>query len=220
MRKTKQVLFLLTISLLFTFSSCTGNSLEPGYLFTTEDKGQMSEVGTTRDSDDISEIGKVISEGKYYRLIYSDLEYYFYLYDENQEEVQREGPFHREPNISVRDETLVKFTMQMGTGIGTQWGYYYNAEKDVVSRIFQSIFDETDELVAFGGFIRGCDRLIVRNIFDKTVYYCEFTEFSNELAPMIDPFQTVVFINNGKQIEVTYLAGTDYQKVTEIIDLI
>ena len=109
----------------------------------------------------------------------------------------------------------VKFTLQAGTGRGTQWGYYYDINKGIFSEIFGSIFDENNELVACSDV----DKVIISNIFDKNLYYKEVSKFEKTLSEVAEPIIDVKFINDGKSIKITYLTGPVYQKLTEIINL-
>lgn len=157
-----------------------------------------------------------IDKNQYFEIIYADMMYYYFLYDKNHNVVKSDGPLIREPHISMVDEYLVKFTLQSGTGLSTQWGFYYDVENDIFSETFYSIFGQSDGKMIY----REKEKVIVRDIFDKGRYYQEFSEFSNPLSETTEPFVNVEFINNGESIEVTYLTGDDYRKVTEIFDLI
>ena len=110
---------------------------------------------------------------------------------------------------------LVKFTIQAGTGRGTQWGYFYDVKKDAFSRVFNSIYDQYDEFVAY----RDSGKVIVRDIFDKSNYYTEITSFKESFSDAAEPVLSVEFINNGKSLKVLYLTGSDYREFTETIDL-
>ena len=113
------------------------------------------------------------------------------------------------------NDHLVKFTISAGPQISTQWGYYYDTKKDVFSRVFYGIYDQSNGRVAYDGM----DKLIVRDIFDKTSYYQEISSFKEPLSNATDPITDVKFTNNGASVEVTYLSGADYKKVTETINL-
>lgn len=164
--------------------------------------------------DDIKNV-ETIEETEYYKIIYSDFMYYYYLFDENHNVVKSGGPLNREPHISMVNDHLIKFTLQSGTGIGTQWGYYYDTKADVFSRIFQSIYDQWDSKVAYGEV----KKVIVRDIFDKTVYYQEISSFKKPFSEVAEPITNVKFVNDGTSIKVSYLTGLDYKEVAEIINL-
>ena len=158
---------------------------------------------------------EVIEETRFYKIVYSDSMYYYYIFDDSYNTVKSDGPIIRKPHIQIINNHLIKFTSQSGTGIGTQWGFYYDINRDVFSRIFNSIYDQTDERVAY----RDSNKIIIRDIFDKTKYYHEISSFKKPLANTADPIINAKFSRDGTSIEFTYLTGTDYKKVTEIADL-
>lgn len=157
---------------------------------------------------------KIIEETEYYQVIYSDNLYYYCIFDSERQAVKYDGPLNKKPHLSLVNNT-VKFTLQAGTGRGTQWGYYYDINKGIFSEIFGSIFDENNELVACSDV----DKVIISNIFDKNLYYKEVSKFEKTLSEVAEPIIDVKFINDGKSIKITYLTGPDYQKLTEIINL-
>jgi len=157
---------------------------------------------------------KMIEENKYYKIVYSDNMYYYCIINKDSDVVKSEGPFNKQPRISIVDG-LVKVTLQAGTGLGTQWGFFYDTNDNVFSQIFQCIYDQCDGKVAVGGM----NKVIVRDIFDESQYYKGITSFNESFSEMVEPITGVRFLNDGKSIEVLYLAGDNYQKVIEIIDL-
>jgi len=177
-------------------------------------QGQSAEGRGTITDKDIAN-AEVIAETDYYKLIYLNLRYYCFIYDDNHNVAKTEGWLTTKPQLSIVDGYIVKFTLQPGTGIGTQWGYYYDTKADVFSNVFQSIFSEQGGKVAYGGL----DKVIVRDIFDKTKYYKEFSTFKQPLAKSADPITDVKFANKGKSIKVTYLTGADLRSVSEVFDL-
>jgi len=156
----------------------------------------------------------VVEEAKHYEILKKGFDYYYYIYDDNRAIVYMSGFDFKMPKVTMVNDDIIKFRTQVGTGIGTSTTFYYNSKRDVLSRWFNSVYDETDEVVVFSYY----KKLIVRDIFDKTIYYREFTEFNN-ISDITEPFITVEFTNDGKSMEVTYFTGEDYQEFTEIVDL-
>lgn len=171
--------------------------------------------GSNIISDETIENAQIIDENEYYKIIESDYLYYYEIYGENNNIVKSDGPFNRLPKISLPEENLIKLTVQAGTGISTQWGYYYDIKRDCFSRIFYSIFDEYNGRMIH----RDREKIIVRDIFDKTKYYYEIDAYTNPLSQSSEPFRKVQFVNNGESIEITYLTGDDYHEVTEVFNL-
>lgn len=209
------VMSIYIISLVFMFTSCAQET-------PTKTANDLSDaqVGIISSDENISiediKNPQIIEDAKYYKLFQGDNNtYYYYIYDDNKEVVNEGGFYWKSPKISMVNDDIVKFRTQSGTGASTSLTFYYNAKKDVLSRTFHSVYDETDELLVFSDH----KKLIVRNIFDKTAFYREFTVFKNELADVVEPFVNAEFINNNKQIKVTYLTSKDLKETTEIINL-
>jgi len=195
-------------------SSCAGG--EKPAETTTE--GQVTET-TTNAKDLILE-----EKGEYYELLRTeDFEYVFRIYDVNHELVDAdEFPNHSNVQITTPSPHTVKIRMSAGPGTTLTSTRYYNAEKDALSRWFYSVYDESDDLVIYSDRTK----LVIRNIFDKTIYYHEIAEFGNPVSEAtVEPFRSAKFINDGKSIEVTYWTGDwhgdrdDFRDVTEIIKL-
>ena len=183
--------------------------------YSTSSVQNLTEGNSPYISGDDIKNAETIEETEYYKIIDAGLMYYYYIFDENHNVVKSGGPLNRKPHISMVNNHLLKFTLQSGTGIGTQWGYYYDTKADVFSRVFQSIYDQWDSKVAYGE----AEKVIVRDIFDKTQYYQEISSFKTPFSEVAEPITNVKFVNNGTSIEVSYLTGVDYNEVAEIIKL-
>ncbi|MCD8187714.1 MAG: hypothetical protein LUD57_03710 [Ruminococcus sp.] len=129
--------------------------------------------------------------------------------------VKEDGSFNKQPKISMPNKDLIKVTIQSGTVLSTQWGFYYNIEADEFSQIFYSIYAEYDEKVAY----RDGSAIIVRNIFNASDYYREISAFQYSLSETTGPFSSVDFLNYSNSIKISYLTGDNYQVVTEIFNL-
>lgn len=157
----------------------------------------------------------VLEKTPYYEIIQKDNLYFCNFYDESHSVVKEEGPMTRPPKVLEVEEGVFRLTVYAGTGIGTQWGYYYNAKIGVFSRAFQSIFDQCDGLVAYADG----EKVIVQSIFDTDDYYKEIDNFSNDFSGTAEPFVEVKFINSCDAISITYYSGADYQKINEVFPL-
>ena len=161
------------------------------------------------------ENAEIIEETKYYKILYLNSMFYYYIFDESHDVVKSDGPLIKQPRISMVNKHLVKFTLQTGTGLGTQWGYYYDTQTDIISQVFNSIYDQLNDKVAYGG----SKKVIIRDIFSNTKYYQEIINFKYPLSEMAEPIKSVKFIDNANKIEVSYFTGTDYQEAKEVFDL-
>jgi len=230
MKKTVLFIFLLIV---FLLSSCFPNSndtienlseeISDSEAFESDSILMSNEMNNSEAleenqgplPDELIDV-EVIEEEKYYKVVQTKDKYgfyYAYMYDTNGDIVEREGPWNRQPRLSMPDEYTVKYTLQAGTGFGTQWGYYYNVQRDALSRVFECIFDERNDKVVYGG-----NKLVVRDIYDKRKYYREFTGFSQPYSKVAVAIVSAVFIDDT-HIEVTYLTGEEYRKVKEILVL-
>lgn len=83
---------------------------------------------------------------------------------------------------------------------------------------FISPVAENDTLVAYPDQPWGATKIIVQNIFDKSEYY---REFERSFDSRENPVDSAEFINDGKQLCITYITkkGDYYEIVTETLDL-
>ena len=113
MKKQKMCIGML-LSLLIILSACISSSNSSVSSRLQEDSSHIIISGENIET---------IDETEHYKLICSDFMYYYYIYDEDYEIVKSGGPLNRQPCISMVDD-LVKVTLQTGTGLATQWGFY------------------------------------------------------------------------------------------------
>lgn len=159
-------------------------------------------------------------DDKHYYKIYTgesveDRWYYYYdLFDEFGNIIKHECTFMDEPNISLISDSIVKVSVQSGTGRSTQWTYYYNVKDSLFSPVFYYTLNERANLVAyFDG-----QKIIIRDVFDDKKYYKEI-ELQKDLSKTTDPIENAIFSTDLKQITVFYVSGPDFQQTSEIINL-
>lgn len=213
----KQRIFVSILLISILLLSACSNYSEPPESSSSGDSSAYYDTEVLTDVNDTEKVidEKVIDEDIYYKITYSDYMFYYYIFDKNHNIARADGPLNRHPRIIMADEQLVRFTLQAGTGIGTLWGYYYDVKNDAFSEIFQCIYDQCNGMVALGGV----GKVIVRDIFDDKKYYYEISCFKYPFAKSCLPITEVVFTNDGKSVEITYLTGDDYKEVSEIVDL-
>lgn len=162
-----------------------------------------------------AEKGKIIEETEFYKVTYLNSMYEYYIYDKNHNIVKSEVSLNKKPHLTMVYKDIVKFTMQAGTGIGTQWGYFYDVTNNVFSPIYNSIYDQTNDKVAYGGL----NKVIVSNIFDKEKYYREIEDFKEPLSKTVQPIFNAEFFDDGNKLKVSYLSGDCYTELEEIFEL-
>lgn len=125
------------------------------------------------------------------------------------------------PYFTMLTDSLLEVKCQTGTGQSTNWAYYYDYEKDIISETYSYVLSSTNILVAHINLNNnGKPILIIQSIFPTGSYYLEISEFEKPLStPCTDPIQCVTFCNDSKSIEVVYLSGEDYKKATQTFDL-
>ena len=214
--------------ILFVMSSCSVNAVSShtslsqdslleqdlSSVFAISDQNRF-EKKYLYDSSGEVENARVVEEAEYYKLVLIENAYFYYIYDENYKIAKSEGPLYRPPRISMVDDYIVRVSKSAGPQKATTSSYYYNVKMDVFSRVFYAIHDHNNGRVAYNA---SYNMVVVRDIFDKTKYYQEFTNFKEPLAGP-EPIQDVEFVNDGASIAITYLTGVDFRRVTEVFDL-
>ena len=160
-------------------------------------------------------VDEIVEESDYHQIIRSDLVYYCYFYNNDHEVIKEEGPLGKLPTVTIVGENLLRFTLQAGTGISTRRGYYYDTANMVFSEVFTGIFDECNGKVACVGM----NKVVVSDIFDRSKYLKEFSNFTFPFSPSATPITNIEFSEDCSSIKITYLTGEDYQEVTETFSL-
>ena len=152
----------------------------------------------------------VVEENDNYKIVSAGYLYYYYILDDG-EIVKTEGPMTKQPTITMPEETLVKVVIQGGTGIGTQYGYYYDTVHNIFSQIIPCIRDENKERVVY----TESSKVIVKDIFDDQGYYFEISDFSNPFSPVVTPIINAELATDNSSVTVSYLTGDKYDEVAE-----
>lgn len=110
--------------------------------------------------------------------------------------------------------------LELNYGYGTfLWNKrYYDTATGRVSRFFYRPMQTYGETVAYFTTEKDDEiTLVIQNMFDPSVYYREFhRNFS--VTNCLSDCETV-FLNEGRQLKITYWALPNDEKVTEIFDL-
>lgn len=156
-----------------------------------------------------------VEKNPYYEITLLNNEYYCLIYNKENEVVKKEGPLNQQPSLIIIPDGLVRLTVQSGTGLSTQWGYYYDTEKESFSEVFHWIFDQKNGKVACGC----ANGIVIKSIFSDEYFY-EIADFKHPLSNVVEPFLDAEFSDDGTSIKVTYLSGEDYEEITEDFVLI
>ena len=205
----KRLALLLCLIMTFSLASCI---LEPAAPRDTEantiaanlptENGESSTETPKTPTDTPSEI---LESTKYYKiekLLLTTVRYS--VYDSNGAVVLCEET-DRPLAISMLSETVVDICVGMGTGISIH--KYYEVQNNRFSEEYSYVAATSGTLVAYSTNIKWNNRrLVVRDIFDETVFYKSFyLPFSFTVK---DPILLASFTEGEKELEVVYLTET------------
>lgn len=137
--------------------------------------------------------------------------YQCYFYGKDRAVLRSESSA-RHPHVEVLPSGYIKYTVQAGTGVGTQWGFFFDRDKEIFSESFTAILDQKDQLVVLGT----AEGIVIRSIFDDSCRE-EITQFSQEFAPAATPVFDAAFSEKDGFVSVSYYSGQEFQIVTEEI---
>ena len=202
----KKIIVLVSFISLFFLISCTSNNIE------SLNTHEIPDFDLSFES--VNDEIEIIEKSLHYEIIKSNLLYYCNFCNDKGECVKTDVPFTNVPDVIVVDNDLIRLSYTAGTGVGTQWGYYYDVKENMFSEVFYNIFDQNNGLIVYSDQYK----VVIRDIFDKTKYYKEFSNFQYEFSDTVEPFVDIEFSNQGRNIKVTYLSGIYYQEKVEMFD--
>lgn len=156
-------------------------------------------------------VPQVIGDEDYYKITETDGSFQYIVYD-NSGNVLAHGVATRPPEIGFISASVLRFSLQTGTGRSTQWGFYYDTATDRKSQTFQEVLDESGGKIAYGE--KG--GVAVQSIFDAADRQV-FSDFTPPLSTDPDAVRSAAFSQDGKQLFVLYCApdgGEHTQKFT------
>ncbi len=231
----RRIIVCLLLSALLALSACTPESQSPGpdsdaesgLPDSTSDAESSETTALPKADESLADDGTVpafsenaftVEESQHYKIVNDNFLFYYWIFDANHDVAKYDGPLNKYPRITMVNDSLVKFILQAGTGISTQWGYYYDIAADSFSETFQCIYDESvanERLLAYGDK----QKVVVRDIFDSEGYCREFTSFDKPISIVAEPIVTAEFTVDGSSILITYMTDDNNRNVTEIMNL-
>ena len=197
----KKLISWLLIFIIFSLCGCSATK-------TTEEN--------TESVSQIESVSEIIEEGKNYKITYNgNFTYSYEIRDNSGTVILSDDNAKKTPHITMIDENTAKLTIQQGTGITTAFTTYCNITNGSISESFNAVFDECNGKTVYYEYRESKYYIIVRDIFDKDVFYKEF-EIDDDIYAVADAVASADFSQDGKKLTVTYLAGKDY-KETEIV---
>lgn len=162
----------------------------------------------------------LIQQGEYYSAYKYDNCYFYKITDENGTVRFSRSGIIKLPDFNMLNDNLLEVTDQSGTGVSTNWAFYYDAETDKLSKNFNYVLSGTSELVAYCKRDGNEHSIIVQDKFDVSKYCKKFTVTTSSMTDtVVEPVISVKFSDDGKSIEVVYLAGDKLIKTTETFEL-
>ena len=209
----KKLLFLICLIIsMCIFCSCSSNEEKTTSIGTSE----TSNLNLENSSNYYP---KIIYDEKHYKIIENGFfDYCYYIYDLDKDVVFMKENLNKVPSIEFANNEIIDVHIGFGTGLIQH--QYYSITRDCMSRQFFYVSASYNELIAYlyvpdeNSFENR--KLIIRNIFDKNDFYKEvYLGFSSIITPIID----AEFINDGKQLQITYLTGESETEVHETLDI-
>jgi len=160
----------------------------------------------------------LVEKGKNHKVIdlskVDEAEYHYYIFNNNGD-IMFEETYYRIPYFSYLGNDILQ--VQTGGGNVSQ-NQYFNTDKNLISPIYYNPSLVENGKIVYMTYEGSKFKLIVRDLFDKSKFY---KEYEREFSHIATPYSILIsakFIDSNK-LQVTYLAGKDYKKVTEIISL-
>ena len=123
------------------------------------------------------------------------------------------GKCNDEPCLILVDDKIVHCWSQAGTGLSTRWAVFYDVTDGRVSPGYSGQTDSYGELVLQMDY----NSVIISDMFSGEELY-RIDHFDLPLAEIIEPIGCVYFVNDGKQIAVSY-ADKDIEWHWQTFDL-
>ena len=160
--------------------------------------------------------GNVIDAGKNFKVYdvtkNNQPEYRYEIYNNTGVTVKNETVWKSYPNIAyINDNNLL--SIYIGVGAGTFLVQYYDIEKDLFSKTFESPAIAEYGKIVYMVLLDDQIKLAVSDIFDSAEYYKEFELDFSPVANPIDALKEVKFVDEFN-LQVLYLSGNDYEEKT------
>lgn len=210
----KLLAFLLCLSMLLPLASCDKDDTpqpqketpptEESTKATDGDKGDTEQE--EKLSDTPSDTPTDLTPGVFFKLDQRGFGYYYEIYDK-QGAVVRSEESNRPTQIAMVGEKLVEIRIGMGSGIVLCT--YYDVENDRFSEEYSYVAAVSNNLIAYVDTSMKDPMynrtLVVRDIFDKSVFYKSFGLDFSEMTVM--PIQSAMFTEGENELEVVYWSG-------------
>jgi len=216
MKKNGLVILLVVLLLSFLSHGCSNNRGEGFPIYEGSETTSVETMSVEATSATPDKSVNVVTRTNLYEITQREGLYSYALFDKDGNIAKEGTNLTKLPNIQSIENGVIRLTIQAGTGIGTQWGFYYDQESNTTSEIYHCIFDEKNGIVAHATK----DKIVVESIFKtEDFYYKEIDSFQQPFSVVAFPFISAEFSEYGDKICVSYYSGTDYVETTEIFSI-
>ena len=140
-----------------------------------------------------------------------------YTFADSSGNILYESPFRKyTPRELQVSDHVYQITFSSGPSFSLQYSFFYDAEKEVISEIYNYVLGSDGEYVVCGSYQDGHCRIVVCNIFDPNAY--SKTCALNNTSTVVDFATGCEFRADGSAV-VTYLVGEDYEEATITLDI-
>lgn len=123
---------------------------------------------------------------------------------------------NREPEMAIVSNTLLRVSVQAGTGISTRWTVYYDIENGQASEPFDSVLGEYEERTVYVGLQDGMFCIVTQDIFGSDDFCV--AAVLEDVFVAADPVVEFEIRENGTA-RVVYLKGENYTETELLISL-
>lgn len=149
----------------------------------------------------------VVEENDEYKLMLKEDLYCVFFNDGDKEAVANFGPVAQQPVIEEISDSVLKLSILSGNTVS----WYYNAETQELSQLYDSVACETEELVA----VVDGSVIAVYNIYNGELFQ-EISEFSEPMDSVSEPIVSAEFSDDGSELIVTYLNDASVETTENI----
>lgn len=150
-----------------------------------------------------------VLKGNFFTLARNDgFTYSYRVVDVNGDLLFENKDYHREPKITVVAPTVYGLVTQTGTGLSTNWAVFCDVVNSKTSEYFQYVLAAKGEYVIYVDLIDSEPVIIVQNIFDKGLYYKEYS--LEDPSPVAADIVTGCRFDSDGNAIATYYTGNDY----------
>lgn len=203
--------------LVLSFSACRSESTAVNAEVTAENSTGVGAEEADKNWDMLSSVDVLYEDGDNYQ-VYTNAEgtaYRYVVLDDNGETLDQ--GYHDWRGSCSFDEKDSILPLEYGYG-GPLWdARYYDTARGRVSQFFPKPLATHGETVAYFSTSGEEILLVVQDMFDSAIYYKEFDRDFSVSCVLGDCKPE--FLQNGKQLKLTYWQLPDDEVVTEIFDL-